>query len=1062
MKIVRYTLILALIFSFYLKVNAQNGTDTSFYQSFKAMTSYLYGSYKSHYPQVTFLKYKYIMPDNIYDKYKGSPDDSVLSTVSYMQLVNGLDISNFDLHPRINLPYLQGKMFESMTDNTTPISLTYTEYEDYKDSAVILNTVDFDGKQVIDISPAGFYPLKKSVLFAACALNEIFNTGDIDFIVEDSLILSNISPDRIGPLMIDFDDANGFINITTGQVYSIHYNSSGYKLIKTKTVVDNDTILSVSSIQISPSSRANSVSSCNTGSTNPDLGPYSISAVRNGNTITGKYAVWLGYCNASKAIRKPYIISAGFNPGNGKQLLPGLLSYTQLSFNLLGNPINIQIPTGWNGEWRGTYYETYNGGYNKRFSPTEASQCGEGSWNGDRYLDRLRDEGYDVIILMYDNGTDYIQNNAALFEKLIIQVNTAKAANGSNIENVVSGYSAGGSTTRLALANMESKYKQGTGPHPHTKLWVSFETESQGANVPIGLQYLFEFQKNPGNIIPSLNPGQALADMINSVVAGLSYNFNNNPTANQLTKYMASAGGFSHPDRANLLNDFANIPLNTQGGYPQFCRKVAVSQGSSINVNVPHTSDNIFDSKLMFGFNNFTATSFPSGCGGSYTWYMPGVVKQTTAKYNGAINGSSVVFNGSTVFNSNLTILPKICISFFGCHCMGPLTIGGTNVIGSATKYKPTGSNNYDDAPGSTQSAQLEYYGTSAYPFYNNFLAGNAYANRDPKLHSFAPTVSSLDIRDPNTGQPVSNFTSPSALNLLNISKAPNGSLTQHPDQRFGFPYLYYPNNHYQVTPYDGVFAIGSNNGTYSDGVTPKPNNQFHVEDPQTEIGDYLARWEVAQEKLFLTNIDLASTKSNYIAEYEARDRIIAGKYDASGLNTIYSLYSNLYYLSPNGEYKVSQQSTAIMHAGNQIDLLPGFEVSAGASLAAYIKPYTCGNLLYRINNHGNGNDGPVVHNLPNKNVDYENPINKQAGKKINSFLLYPNPGNGSFTYVNVCDDPTSKLIITDLKGQIVYTAEIENNTPLDLNLTHLQNGFYIAKAINANSSDVFKLSITK
>ena len=94
---------------------------------------------------------------------------------------------------------------------------------------------------------------------------------------------------------------------------------------------------------------------------------------------------------------------------------------------------------------------------------------------------------------------------------------------------------------------------------------------------------------------------------------------------------------------------------------------------------------------------------------------------------------------------------------------------------------------------------------------------------------------------------------------------------------------------------------------------------------------------------------------------------------------------------------------------------------------------------------------------------DYDAPINITSNKKINSFLLYPNPNNGNFTYVNVCDnEPTSILIITDLTGKIIYNQSINNNAPFDLYLNQLSNGLYIVKVINKNSSDNFKLTINK
>jgi hypothetical protein len=62
-----------------------------------------------------------------------------------------------------------------------------------------------------------------------------------------------------------------------------------------------------------------------------------------------------------------------------------------------------------------------------------------------------------------------------------------------------------------------------------------------------------------------------------------------------------------------------------------------------------------------------------------------------------------------------------------------------------------------------------------------------------------------------------------------------------------------------------------------------------------------------------------------------------------------------------------------------------------------------------------------------------------------------------------VCDgEPTSTLIINDLAGKAVYSSTIYNNNPLELNLNQLNNGLYIVKVINKNSTDNFKLNISK
>lgn len=112
-------------------------------------------------------------------------------------------------------------------------------------------------------------------------------------------------------------------------------------------------------------------------------------------------------------------------------------------------------------------------------------------------IDSLTHKGFDVIVVNHpiyksggksiDGGTDYIQRNAYTFISLLryikeIQQGTEKA--------VVIGPSMGGLISRYALAYMEKKHNE-TGLEKwnhNTRLWVSFDSPHQGANIPMGVQ----------------------------------------------------------------------------------------------------------------------------------------------------------------------------------------------------------------------------------------------------------------------------------------------------------------------------------------------------------------------------------------------------------------------------------------------------------------------------------------------------------------------------------------------------------------------------------------------
>jgi len=276
---------------------------------------------------------------------------------------------------------------------------------------------------------------------------------------------------------------------------------------------------------------------------------------------------------------------------------------------------------------------------------------------------------------------------------------------------------------------------------------------------------------------------------------------------------------------------------------------------------------------------------------------------------------------------------------------------------------------------------------------------------------------------------------------------------------RYGFPHLS-SINPYVITPFDGIFAIGSNNGVDVNNNL-RPDNQYHLEDPQTMIGDYLANVEVAPVNLFLSNQIVGSSAANYsgytngyIAEFEARDRIISGKYTTNGIGNIYSIYSNINFLTPNGEFKVAIGSKAILHCGVEMVFLPGFEISQGAELAAYIQIFSnnCPNNLNKTANQSGY--ATFFSGIDSKNESTTWTENKSG----NMLHVYPNPTSGQVKILNYGQEQNSELILFDLSGKTILKKQVVNNKESELNVSELQNGIYLL-IINNHQ---FKLVINK
>ncbi|MCB0447125.1 MAG: T9SS type A sorting domain-containing protein [Gelidibacter sp.] len=195
--------------------------------------------------------------------------------------------------------------------------------------------------------------------------------------------------------------------------------------------------------------------------------------------------------------------------------------------------------------------------------------------------DLIRDEGYDLVVLNFQasymsptNGTteilggaDYIQRNAFTLVELINTINGIKVG---TEENVVIGPSMGGLISRYALRYME----QNTMDH-ETRLFISFDSPHRGANVPIGIQYLFNYMVYGDPAITEAEP----------LVSGLL----NSAAAKQMLidHYLGhvDGGGIEQDNSAHTPKGAPNYRTAFQNeldamGFPQNVRNVSITNGS--------------------------------------------------------------------------------------------------------------------------------------------------------------------------------------------------------------------------------------------------------------------------------------------------------------------------------------------------------------------------------------------------------------------------------------------------------------------------------------------------
>lgn len=202
--------------------------------------------------------------------------------------------------------------------------------------------------------------------------------------------------------------------------------------------------------------------------------------------------------------------------------------------------------------------------------------------SGENLGDLIRDEGYDLVVLNFptyvrtadgatiNGGADYIQRNAYILVELLNTINGMKVG---TEENVVIGPSMGGLVSRYALKYMEDN----TLDH-ETRLYVSFDSPHRGANVPMSIQYLFNYMVNGAPAITELGP---LVDGLLGSAAAKQMLIDHYLAHVDLAGDGVTQTGSNLPVGAPNYRDAFQTELDGMG-FPQDTRNIAVTNGSGM------------------------------------------------------------------------------------------------------------------------------------------------------------------------------------------------------------------------------------------------------------------------------------------------------------------------------------------------------------------------------------------------------------------------------------------------------------------------------------------------
>ena len=290
---------------------------------------------------------------------------------------------------------------------------------------------------------------------------------------------------------------------------------------------------------------------------------------------------------------------------------------------------------------------------------------------------------YDIILVDFGDGADYMDKNAEIVIELIKRINQEKEC---DFENVILGLSMGGQVARLALTLMEER-----GEDHQCRQYVSFDSPHENATIPLAIQ-AFAFT----NAFFSDDPCGAAAQQ-----AGDFWFYLNKPATKQMLseRFLAEFQqgniqyeiieknievgiynvGFAADQTHSIYDYFDNSLdhnclfeeyqlLKERLGYPKMCKNIAIANGSGQGFNaLPEVLNNSDDLCLFKGYGDLDLNEWAAVAG------VVGVLYQSYIDFVGGNVIAKIVMNAMPGLDSEIvdfgtqltgvfyeTLLPRI------------------------------------------------------------------------------------------------------------------------------------------------------------------------------------------------------------------------------------------------------------------------------------------------------------------------------------------------------------------------------------------------------------------
>jgi hypothetical protein len=458
----------------------------------------------------------------------------------FMQVYHEMQRADF-LNRLPKLDFIREQANIGFAQNQIPLSILISDFEK------ISNTTSENGDLFLNENRQFQLRQNAQNVFEKHSLNLISpialksKSSQVTFVLKDNLIF-NTTNRNITSIAIQAKKDENWKTISTNVPFQINFSENGKQTVNCKIILSTGDVVYESFII--------TIEDQNNGTANKDnsqnLQPSAVTTITAATPYQGfgETTAFLGQGEyeifpdtVDGILDKPIFLVDGFDPGDSRNIA--------------------------------AIYAGLNYGTNQNLA------------------DFLRTQGFDIVLLNFptytrpntttvvDGGVDFIQRNAFVLVSLINQINGQKVG---NQKNVVIGPSMGGLISRYALRYMEMN-----NINHDTRLFISFDSPHQGANVPIGFQHLFNYlaygplgnvtvQPVVNGLIKSPAARQMLIDHLEGhLQTGSLFEFNT--ASNSLLPTGAP----------NYRTEFQN-ELNSMG-FPLNTRNVSISNGAGNGAN---------------------------------------------------------------------------------------------------------------------------------------------------------------------------------------------------------------------------------------------------------------------------------------------------------------------------------------------------------------------------------------------------------------------------------------------------------------------------------------------